>query len=116
MDWFGRVPSFHDGYVLGISLEARGTGLVRVHGWNMTDRVRSDGYFILEKHAVVTFTLGDVTRVNIVDFDMEGTVGSLSLTKVEDGFQLLWNSAYGAAGEILAKTVSMTLEPGQPSA
>lgn len=115
-DWFGGIPSFHDGYVLGTSLEARGMGVVRVHGWNTTDQVGSDGYLILEKHAVVTFTLGNVTKVNIVDFDLVGIVGCLSLSRIDGGFRLLWDCAYGAAGEILAKTASMTLEPGKLAA
>lgn len=115
MDWFGRIPSFHDAYLLGITLETRATSIVRVHGWNMTDKLDGDGYFILEKHAVVTFSLEGVTRVHLVDFDLVGIIGCLSLTEMDGGFRLIWDVSYGVVGEIRAKSVGIAFQPGKPN-
>ncbi|MDE1993821.1 MAG: hypothetical protein KGI75_15060 [Rhizobiaceae bacterium] len=52
--WFGRTPRFHDAKLLEINFLNRATGLLRIHAWNMTSEVDADGYFILEKHAVVS--------------------------------------------------------------
>ena len=115
MDWFGRVPSFHDGYVLGIALDMRGTSIVRVHSWNLTNELDTKGYFTLEKHAVITFSLEGVTRVNLVDFDQVGIIGCLSLTEMDGGFRLLWDVACGVVGEIRAKKLAIAFQPGKPN-
>ena len=53
--WFGRVPSFHDAEIVSLSLHRRAPSMLSIHAWNMTKEVDDRGYFVLDRHAVVTF-------------------------------------------------------------
>jgi hypothetical protein len=61
--WFGRVPSFHDAEIVRVVLNRRAPSTLSIHVWNLTDQVDPQGYFILDRHAVVTFELEDVLDV-----------------------------------------------------
>ena len=52
--WFGRMPRFHDAKLLSIALHSDEPSTLRIHAFQMTDKVDEQGYFILEKHAMVT--------------------------------------------------------------
>ena len=60
MRWFGQVPSFHDAEILSLHLHRKGPSVLRLHGWINTGEVGQSGYFVLDRHAVVTFTLSEV--------------------------------------------------------
>ena len=113
-DWFGRVPHFHDANVLEISLASKGPSMVRFHTWHMTDKLDDKGYFILEKHIVVTLILDEVTHVDLHDFDLPGIVGFLDITRTEDGYQFAWDVSYGVGGSLRAKQARIELSPGEP--
>jgi len=53
VSWFGQVPSFHDAEILSLSLHRRGDSFLRLHGWIMTGAIGQDGYYVLNKHAIV---------------------------------------------------------------
>ncbi len=115
-DWFGRVPRFHDAELLEITLSSKGSGLLRIHTWNMTDTVDARGYFVLDKHVVVTFALEAVSVINCTEFDVvPGIIFELEITKLDQGFRLEWSASYGVSGSISAKQLRITLEPGEPS-
>jgi hypothetical protein len=50
IDWFGRVPNFHDADLIRIDLVSNGLSILNLWTWQMTDKVDDRGYFILEKH------------------------------------------------------------------
>ena len=52
-DWFGFVPSFHDATLDRIEL-AGGNALLAFRTFRMTDEVDAEGFFLLDRHAVVT--------------------------------------------------------------
>lgn len=113
--WFGRVPRFHDGELLEIAFFGKGQGRMRIHGWTMTDKVDAQGYFITEKHAVVTFDLEGVSVIDCTDFDMvPGIIFDLEITRVEAGFCFDWSASYGVCGTVTARQVHITLAPGKP--
>ena len=56
----GYWPSFHDANLVGVSRE-NGALRVVVHVFAMTDRVDPAGYFVLEKHHLVTLALNGIT-------------------------------------------------------
>ncbi|HVJ40509.1 MAG TPA: hypothetical protein VM639_03380 [Dongiaceae bacterium] len=113
--WFGRLPRFHDAYLLEISFFGKGSGLLRIHAWNMTDQVDAQGYFVLDKHAVVILALEGVNAINLTDCDMlPGIIFDLEITKAGEHFRIEWSESYGVNGFIIAKQIQVTLEPGQP--
>jgi hypothetical protein len=115
LDWFGRVPHFHDAELLEISFFGRGAGLLRIHSWIITDKVDAQGYLVLDKHAVVTLALDGVSTINCTDFDMvPGIIYGLEINKADEHFRIEWSASYGVDGSVTAKQVRITLEPGRP--
>ncbi len=115
LEWFGRVPRFHDANLLEITFSGNGAGLLRIHAWNMTDEVDAKGYFVLDKHAIVTFALEGVSAVNCTDFDVvPGIIFGLEITKVDEHFRIEWDSSYGVAGFVTARRIRIDLVPGKP--
>lgn len=114
MGWFGRVPRFHDANLLEINF-SNGAALLRIHAWNTTDKVDAQGYFVLEKHAVVTLALEGVSAINCAAFDMvPGIIFGLEITKTDEHFRIEWDASYGVNGCITTKQVQITVEPGNP--
>jgi len=48
IEWFGRIPRFHDAEVVDISIAAKTPTIIRIRAWIMTDRVDDRGYFVLD--------------------------------------------------------------------
>jgi len=83
------VPRFHDAELLEIGFSSKGAGLLRIHAWNMTDKVNAQGYYLLDRHAVVTLDLDDVSAINCTDFNMvPGIISELEIAKVDDRFRI----------------------------
>lgn len=123
IDWFGRAPSFHDAEILEITLNSRGPSTLRLHTWRLTDEVDDRGFFVLDKHAVVTITLTAVRHATVSNFDLPGIIFGLDITKTEigteytkaeTGTQLTWTSSYGVEGTLTARGVRFDLQPGKP--
>lgn len=115
LGWFERVPRFHDAELLEVSFFGKGEGRLRIHAWNMTNKVHAQGYFVLDKHAVVTLTLEGVSTIDCADFDMvPGIIFELEITKPGELFRIEWSSSYGIAGAVTAKQVRIGFEPGKP--
>lgn len=116
VEWFGRVPRFHDAELLEIIFSGKGAGVLRIHAWNMTDEVDAQGYFVLDKHAVVTLALEGVSEINCADFDMvPGIILDLEITTAGEHFRVEWNASYGVTGSVTAKHVRAILKPGKAS-
>jgi len=120
IEWYGFVPNFHDGLVLSVKLASDGPGEIRIHTWRITDRTDERGYFILDKHAVVTFSLEDIRAVNLRNFNEPTAIHDLFLTAAEDGFEIRWDNVCGAGGpgiegSVTARRISVYFTPGKPS-
>ncbi|TSD83350.1 hypothetical protein FFK22_038245 [Mycobacterium sp. KBS0706] len=120
IEWFGFVPNFHDGLVLATRLASDGPGEIRIHTWRITNRTDERGYFILDKHTVVTFSLEDIRAVNFRNFNEPTAIHRLFLTTVEDGFEIRWDNVCGAGGpgiegSVTARRVSVSFVPGEPA-
>ena len=117
VEWFGRMPHFHDAELRSISLSSTGPSLLQIYAFNMTDKVDDKGFFILEKHAAVTVKLTDVTAIDLGDFDMQpGIIFGMEFSKVDGEFRISWDSSYGVSGAIRAKLISVSIQPGKPTA
>lgn len=115
VDWFGHVPRFHDANLLGISLASDGPSSVRIHAFRMTNEVDDKGYYVLDRHVVVTITLKTVTYVNLSDFNLPGIIFELVVSAAEGNIQLAWTGSSGIEGTIRAKQVRFDLQPGMPT-
>lgn len=118
LDWFGgRVPSFHDGHVLTVTLDSSsGQASLRVYGFTMTSETDPQGYFVLKDHAVVGFHLAGVTALELEDSTGGSIVLGLSLSRTpEGGYRLEIDPCMGLMGFIEAGGLSITLEPGKPA-
>lgn len=116
VEWFGRAPRFHDAELLEITFSSKGAGLLRIHTWNMTNEVDAKGYFVLDKHVMVTLVLEGVSAINLADFDMApGIIFDLEITKVDQHFRVEWSASYGVDGFITAKHLQISLAPGKPA-
>lgn len=114
VEWFGHAPRFHDAELLELTVSSKGTGLLRIHAWNMTSELDAKGYFVLDKHAMVTLALEGVSAINCVDFDrVPGILFDLEVTKVGEHFRIEWSASYGVAGSITAKHVRINTVPGK---
>jgi hypothetical protein len=105
LDWFGRVPRFHDANLLEITLNSKGLSILRVHTWQMTNKVDARGYIELDKHVVVTVTLEEVSDIALTEFNLPGIIFDLDVTKADESMQLAWSGSYGVAGTLRAKKI-----------
>lgn len=118
LEWFGgHAPSFHDAEVLGVTLDREGARcILKVHAFEMTSEVDRNGYFVCTRHAVVTFELGDVTSLELADFNHQNAIMGLSVVRSEDGgFGLEVEPAYGLSGVVEARSLRISIEPGIPA-
>ena len=114
IDWFGFAPSFHDSTIQDIQLSLPGQGVLRIAAFRMTNVVDENGYYVLDKHALVTITLDNVTLVDLKDFDICAIIDDLEITKVGEELQFSWDCSYGVYGTIRAKDARIEISPGKP--
>ncbi len=115
-DWFGYWPDFHDSEVLSIHLDRSGTSSVRVHAFDTTDKVDEKGYFVAQKHVIVSFLLENVLTCDLKWFDTQNAVFEIALVRTEDGFDLCLEYSHGVCGTITAGNVRIEMESGTPAA
>ena len=127
VQWFGQVPSFHDAEILSLDLRRQGQSALRLHCWST--KIRQDGFWVHDKHAVVTFTLEGVVDLQLDEFNHQNVIHGLILRRAPDrpdrrGYMALGplpedieieiEPCYGMNGWIRARSVAITLEPGKP--
>ncbi|TXN70487.1 hypothetical protein FV230_10500 [Methylobacterium sp. WL6] len=123
MDWFGFVPSFHDAELDRIEV-MRGATLMALRTFRMTDAVDAKGALVLDKHAIVTLHLSDVTGVHLVG-NAAAILLELGIRRVEaapPGFgncggptsgdiEVSFETSYGLEGSIFARWVRLSIDP-----
>jgi hypothetical protein len=115
MAWFdGQWPTFHDAEVLSIHLNRHEASTIRIHTWRNTRRVGAEGYFICDKHVIVTFVLDGVQDIELAGFNHQNVLTSLAIEAVDDGIRILLAGIFGVDGTLIAKSLRIELEPGQP--
>lgn len=114
IDWFGRFPQFHDAELLQIELSSARNSKMLIHAWNMTDAVTAEGFYVTDRHAVVTINLATVSAVSLSEFHQPGIIANLEILELQSEMQISWTSSYGVHGRIVAGQLSFELEPGKP--
>jgi hypothetical protein len=112
VEWFGRVPTFQDAELIEIKLASNDVSSIRTRTWRITREVDQHGYFILDKHAAVSFILENVTRIELRHFNLPGIIHKLEATSVDNAFQIAWTGSYGVEGMLRAKQLRIELAPG----
>jgi Immunity protein 50 len=127
--WFGHVPSFHDAEILSLQLRRKGQSVLRLHGWINTGIVAQDGHYVLDRHAIVTFTLCEVMDLQLVGFGIQNVISGLVLRRAPDrperrgylaldphpeDIEIELGPSYGLNGLIRARSVSTSFTPGKP--
>ncbi len=116
VDWFGHVPSFHDGYLLSLKIDFPAWAVLVLHGWGMTDRMDARGYFELEKHFVATFRLDGLVKIDLEDTDHAGAiVERLTIDAAGDQLEFAINPILGTGGLLRCLRASVSFEPGKPT-
>jgi Immunity protein 50 len=127
--WFGEVPSFHDAEILSLHLRRKGPSVLRLHAWINTREVGQDGYLVLDRHAVVTFTLSEVMDLQLDNFSIQNVIFGLVLRRAPNrperrgyltdprpqDIEMELQPCYGLSGLIRAREVSVVFEPGKPT-
>ncbi|MDR7220574.1 hypothetical protein [Aminobacter aminovorans] len=91
--WFGFVPHFHDAELFDIELSSRRSGYLKIRAFRMTDKVDDKGYFILDRHVLVTLTLESIGEISLSDFQLPGIIGDLVVMRSGNGFRVEWDSS-----------------------
>ncbi|WP_157405654.1 Imm50 family immunity protein [Asticcacaulis benevestitus] len=113
--WFGHVPLFHDAEVVSIELRRDPIpSIVRLFAFRMNSDIDERGYYRLDLHALVTFSLSGIGRVELDDWNHQNALQSLEIKKVDDAYQLDMVGAYGVHGLIAAKSIAVQVEPWLP--
>jgi hypothetical protein len=127
--WFGQVPSFHDAEIVSLSLHRRAQSMLSIHAWNTTKEVDDRDYFVLDRHAVVTFTLEDIMDLQLGGFSHQNVIGGLRLRRAPErpdrrgsywldplpsDFEIELEPCFGLDGIIRCRTVSVAFVPGKP--
>ncbi len=120
--WFGYVPSFHDASIKRMEF-ANSDGILEIAAFRMTDKVDDKGFFVLDRHAVVTLHLTDVSGI-LLDCHSNPTVLEVGIRRLASehlpisntaasvgDFEIAFDDVFGGAGSLYAREVRMTCSP-----
>ena len=114
VEWFGYWPTFHDAEVLSVELDHVKGFRVSIHAFEITPEVDSAGFFVLKKHAIVTFHAEGFPQsggASLETFGRQNILGGAHVEIVPEGFALVLESSVGASGSIVARDLRVSLEP-----
>lgn len=127
--WFGEVPTFHDAEIISLSLNRTGMSELKIYSWIMTGKTDPSGRVVLDKHAVVTFSLEGIMDLQLDGFSAQNVIQGLLLGPAKDrgrgdfhaipaapdDIEIELLPCYGLDGFIRAKKVEISFIPGDPS-
>jgi len=106
---FGEWPSFHDAEVVGLSLDregAEGPSLdLRIHVFETTAEVDSEGVFVQKNHALVTLRFLGVELEHLGGFNEQNVLFDLHITPLDPDehegrcIAVRLETSYGLGGE-----------------
>jgi hypothetical protein len=57
---------------------------LRLHGWINTGKTGQAGYFVLDRHAIVTFAISGIMGLQLAGFSIQNVIGGLVLRRAPD--------------------------------
>jgi len=115
LSWFEGKSSFHDAEIVELHLDRAGDSYIRVHWWIMRPELDERGYYLLDKHAIVTFHLRGISDLDLNGFNSQNVIFGLEIRTSDEGLKLLLEPCHGLSGTITAKEISAEIASGQPS-
>ncbi len=113
--WYGGVPSFHDARLRVLELNQGAPGRLVAHLFRITAAVDAHGFFVLDKHASVTFRVIGLAGVQLTEMREAAILSRLDVTIDEAGTTLSFESSYGAYGSITAERIAVDFVPMAPA-
>jgi Immunity protein 50 len=114
-DWFGYVPNFHDSEVESLDFRRDPEpSILRIHAWRASNEVDESGYYRRDRHATVSFILSGIAQMEINGWNHQNVLAGLEVAEDSEGYVLTLYTTFGVDGQIVAKRVSVTIEPRQP--
>ncbi len=121
--WFGFVPAFHDATLaqVGIGDDA----VTWLNAFRMTSAIDAAGYFVLDRHAVVSIHLTGVTGVRLAG-GASSILSDLGIRRMGsapvywdmgssapavDDYELVFDACHGMEGAIIARAISLSFAP-----
>jgi hypothetical protein len=129
LDWFGRVPSFHDAEIVRLDLHRRAESRLSLHFWNVRREVDKQGAYILDRHAVVTFVMKELLDLQMSGFSQQNVIFGLTLRHAlppadrrhfyardpsDNDYEVVLEPCYGLNGLIRCRKLAIKLTPGRP--
>lgn len=102
----GYWPSFHDANVIEV-IPQNGSVTVVVHVFAMTNQVDSAGYYVLEKHHLVTLALEGVQSSSLPSDYLSDCLSRLSFHRDGAAICVEFDSHMGTGGEVLCSSVAV---------
>lgn len=124
-DWFGFATNFHDDEVVSCVLGVKDAEL-KIISSRMTDKTDAKGFFIADRHAMITIHLIGLTGMKIeasfptqmLELAFRRVCEDAKLpcnTLVETGqVELAFDDIYGGRGSFFAKSVELEFEAVEP--
>lgn len=123
IEWFGFVPTFHDATLEGLKI-TEGAVTLRLKAFRMTRDVDAAGYYVLDRHAVVTLSLSGVSGISITG-NASSIISELRIRRLsanasgwkscggpEAGdFEIDFTSSYGLYGQLFARDLALAFTP-----
>ena len=85
-NWFGYWPSLHDSEVLSVNVDRGDSRLgpivtVKVHAFQMTSNVNSQGFYELEKHCLIEFRFDAVDLLQLKNVNHQNVIEDIFLSE-----------------------------------
>ena len=112
--WFGRSPTFHDAEIASLSLDRAGPSTMTVYWFCTTAQTDERGYYILDKHALVTFRMDQVFDLKLSGFNGQNVIFNLAIGKRPDsdpGYDIEIETSHGLSGRISCRSLALSLKP-----
>ena len=132
VDWLGFVPTFHDAEILNLYLDRSGESVLRVHTWRTTNAVDARGYYVRDKHVLVTLTMDKITGLKLEGFSGQNVIDRLRLKRYASGCEILGktfpssaapsatdvgielDAIFGLGGVIFTNALKISFIPSEP--
>ncbi len=125
---FGRWPTFHDAEVVSLHFDRAGDGGyhgptldVKIHVFEMTNKVDERGYYVLKNHTDVTLRFLDVDNFLAQDFNHQNVLQSLEIKDISNRqmepvkFEVEFSTSFGLEMSFVCRAVSVVAsEPHIP--
>lgn len=123
IEWFGVVPTFHDASLEGLEI-SEGAATLKLKAFRTTSEVDAEGYYVLDRHALVTFSLSGVSGVSLTG-NASSVISELRIRQLsadapgwqscggpEAGdFEIDFGSSYGLYGQLFARDLILGFTP-----